>query len=107
MRALASWPSIALLCAAGQVPAEAWPPWALGPFTKTGKPVLSPTAESVFACPVERRSMHWEPQNVYNPVAVVREGRVYRLYYGNADRQIELAICQDRGSDAGAEGDAR
>ena len=56
------------------------PPWALGPFTKLPEPVLSPTPESVFDCSVENRSVRWEQQNVYNPAAVVREGKVHLLY---------------------------
>lgn len=55
-------------------------PWALGPFAKRMEPVLSPTPDSVFDCPVEGRSVRWEQQNVYNPAAVVREGKVHLLY---------------------------
>lgn len=57
-----------------------FPEWAMGPFVKSDKPVLSPTAESVFDCPIEKRSVQWERQNVYNPAAVVRDNKVYLLY---------------------------
>ncbi len=57
-----------------------FPEWAMGPFIKMDKPVLSPTSESVFDCPVEKRSLQWEKQNVYNPAVVVRDGKVYLLY---------------------------
>lgn len=56
------------------------PSWPLGPFTKQVEPVLSPTAESVFDCPIEGRPVRFEAQNVYNPAAVVRDGRVYLVY---------------------------
>lgn len=59
---------------------EAMPQWALGPFAKWGRPVLSPTSRSAFRCPIERREVRWEQQNVYNPAAVVRGGRVCLLY---------------------------
>ena len=54
--------------------------WTLGPFTKLSQPVLSPKPESTFDCPVLRKTIHWEAQNVYNPAAVVRDGKVYILY---------------------------
>lgn len=34
-----------------------FPEWAMGPFVKLDKPVLSPTAESVFDWPVEKRGV--------------------------------------------------
>lgn len=56
------------------------PEWAMGPFVKQDKPVLSPTPDSTFDCPIDKRSVRWEQQNVYNPAAVVRDGKVYLLY---------------------------
>ena len=61
-------------------PPEGLPGWALGPFRKLGAPVLSPTSDSVFDCPIEGRTVAWEQQNVYNPAVVVREGKVHLLY---------------------------
>lgn len=55
-------------------------PWALGPFVREPAPVLLPTEASSFRCPIEKRDVHWERQNVYNPAAVVRAGRVWLLY---------------------------
>ena len=60
--------------------AESWPAWAIGPFTRQDQPALSPCPDSTFDCPIEKRSVRWEQQNVYNPAAVVREGKVYLLY---------------------------
>lgn len=54
--------------------------WALGPFVKHGSPVLTPSSKAAFACPVSGRSVKWEEQNVYNPAAVVRHGKVHLLY---------------------------
>ena len=82
-RASSSTLAIALAAAAGQAPTGTWPPWALGPFVRAGTPVLSPTAESMFDCPVEKRPVRWEQQNVYNPAVVVRDGKVYLLYRGD------------------------
>jgi predicted GH43/DUF377 family glycosyl hydrolase len=55
-------------------------PWEMGPFVKREKPILSPTVESVFTCPILKKEVKWESQNVYNPAAVVRDGKVYLLY---------------------------
>ncbi len=54
--------------------------WNLGPFVKRPEPVLRPRPESRFRCPIRGRQVRWEQQNVYNPAAVVRDGKVYLLY---------------------------
>jgi predicted GH43/DUF377 family glycosyl hydrolase len=55
-------------------------PWEMGPFVKRARPILPPTTDSVFRCPVLKKDVKWESQNVYNPAAVVRDGKVYLLY---------------------------
>jgi len=54
--------------------------WELGPFVKYPEPVLRPTPRSIFRCPVRGKEVRWEERNVYNPAAVVRDGKVYLLY---------------------------
>lgn len=54
--------------------------WDLGPFVKRKQPILLPTPDSRFHCPVRGTKVRWEEQNVYNPAAVVRDGKVYLLY---------------------------
>jgi len=54
--------------------------WEMGPFVKQRTPVLSPTPESRFQCPILGKEVRWEEQNVYTPAAVVRNGKVYLLY---------------------------
>ncbi len=63
--------------------------WTMGPFVKHPRPVLSPSAESRFTCPVLGHEVRWEAQNVYNPAAVVRDGKVY-LFYRADDRNPGL-----------------
>ena len=63
--------------------ANSLPEWAIGPFTKHGAPVLEPTPESIFHCPVSGRDIKWEEQNVYNPAAVVRGNKLWLLYRGD------------------------
>lgn len=55
--------------------------WALLPFEKADEvnPVLSP-GNGKFFCPVRKDSVQWEEKDVFNPAAVVRNGKVYLLY---------------------------
>jgi predicted GH43/DUF377 family glycosyl hydrolase len=69
----------------GQAPSD----WEMGPFVKLPRPVLSPTPGSKFQCPVLGKAVHWEEQNVYNPAAVVRDGKVY-LFYRADDKNPAL-----------------
>ena len=54
--------------------------WDMAPFIKRQEPVLRPTPGSKFQCPIRGKEVLWEEQNVYNPAAVVRDGKVYLLY---------------------------
>jgi predicted GH43/DUF377 family glycosyl hydrolase len=56
--------------------------WTIGPFTRElgGQPVLEPTAQARFACPISGRSVAWEEKDVFNPAAMVRNGTVHLLY---------------------------
>jgi len=63
--------------------------WDLGPFVKRKEPILRPTPDSRFRCPVQGKEVRWEEQNVYNPAAVVRGGEVYLLYRAD-DRSPDL-----------------
>jgi len=54
--------------------------WMLGPFERHGAPVLGPRKEAVFRCPVRNADVRWEEKDVFNPAAVVREGKVHLLY---------------------------
>ena len=78
--------------------------WALGPFTKLKQPILSPTADSTFDCPMTGQVVKWEEWNVYNPAAVVRNGKVHLLYraddkikkkHWNRTCRIGLAVSED------------
>jgi predicted GH43/DUF377 family glycosyl hydrolase len=63
--------------------------WEMGPFVKHRAPILSPTPNSKFQCPVLGKEVRWEEQNVYNPAAVVRGGKVY-LFYRADDKNTAL-----------------
>jgi predicted GH43/DUF377 family glycosyl hydrolase len=57
--------------------------WMLLPFNKQEEffPVLK-TDTSSFYCPVTKRMIRWQDGYVFNPAAVVRNGKVYLLYRG-------------------------
>ncbi len=57
-------------------------PWMLGPFVKQNaiNPILSANPKTTFFCPIRQKTMRWEEKDVYNPTAVVRNGKVYMLY---------------------------
>jgi predicted GH43/DUF377 family glycosyl hydrolase len=54
--------------------------WQMGPFVKLDQPVLRPDANSIFMCPILKREVRFEQQNVYNPAVVVRDEKIYLLY---------------------------
>jgi predicted GH43/DUF377 family glycosyl hydrolase len=65
--------------------AEALEGWMLGPFARHPAPVLVPRADAVFRCPVRNADVRWEAKDVFNPAAVVREGKVHLLYRAEDD----------------------
>lgn len=80
--------------------------WQIGPFTRIDEanPILIPSPDSVFYCPVQCKDVHWEADNIFNPGAVVRDGKVYLFYraeddfgdgIGNHTSRIGLAISND------------
>ena len=67
--------------AGGAEPLRESSSWQLLPFAKAdaANPILQPTADSEFDCPIEGR-VRWEESHVFNPAAVVRDGKVWILY---------------------------
>jgi predicted GH43/DUF377 family glycosyl hydrolase len=88
--------------AAGEAAPGAPEGWMLGPFARRGAPVLSPREDAVFHCPVRNADVTWEKKDVFNPAAVVREGKVHLLYRAEDDAgryagtsRIGLAVSAD------------
>lgn len=57
------------------------PSWALSGFVKMDSvnPILQ-AGNNVFLCPIQKQMILWEEKDVFNPAAVVREGKVFLLY---------------------------
>lgn len=70
------------LLLAGCAANESEPDWTIGPFAKVNdaNPVLVPLDSSGFVCPVRGSEVHWESKDVFNPAAVVKDGKIYLLY---------------------------
>lgn len=74
--------------------------WQLTGFVKVDSvnPILKPSAEQVFVCPVKKQEVRWEEKNVLNPSAVVRNGRVYLIYRSQDNdmtSRLGIAISDD------------
>lgn len=78
--------------------------WQLGTFVKQddANPILTPLEDTPFWCPVRQDTVFWEAKDVFNPTALVRNGRVHLLYraedrvgkYAGTSR-IGLAVSND------------
>ena len=58
------------------------PGWALGPFIRPANvnPVLSPKSSSTFKDPMSGKKVPWEANDVFNPAAAIKNGKIYVLY---------------------------
>jgi len=90
-----------LLLTACNTPRQAGP-W-VGPFTKVDSlnPILAP-GTGMFYCPVRQSMVKWENKDVFNPAAVVREGKVHLIYRAedtlgvyNGTSRLGLAVSTD------------
>jgi len=56
--------------------------WTLGPFVKVDSvnPIMGAVDSVAFMGPVQKMMVKWEAKDVFNPAAVVRNGKVYLLY---------------------------
>jgi predicted GH43/DUF377 family glycosyl hydrolase len=77
--------------------------WTLGPFEKQDSvnPVITP-GKLRFKDPILQKEVGWEEQYVYNPAAIVRNGKIYLLYRAedsigkyNGTSRIGLATSDD------------
>jgi predicted GH43/DUF377 family glycosyl hydrolase len=78
------------------------PSWAIGPFNRQPdpQPVIKPNPDATFLNPINQETVHWEKAQVYNPAAVVRDGKIVVLYRaqqgpGNTVSRIGYAESTD------------
>jgi predicted GH43/DUF377 family glycosyl hydrolase len=80
--------------------AETETDWALLNFVKVDSlnPIMQPSLDQTFNCPVSKNSVRWEERNVLNPSAVVRDGKVYMIYRAQDNQmtsRLGLAVSED------------
>lgn len=82
------------------------PSWAFGPFIRPAdvNPVLKPDTTSLFRDPMSKKDIHWEANDVFNPAATVKNGKIAVLYraedksgvgIGERTSRIGLALSTD------------
>lgn len=74
--------------------------WEFAAFEKVDSlnPILNPTANLKFDCPITKGEIHWEQRNVLNPSAIVKGDQIYLFYRAqdlNGTSRIGLAISSD------------
>ncbi|GAB4479140.1 MAG: glycoside hydrolase family 130 protein [Thermoflexibacter sp.] len=78
--------------------------WAILPFTKvdSANPILLAEKNTSFFCPVSKKEVFWEANDVYNPSTVVRNGKIYMIYRAedtvkavNGTSRLGLAESED------------
>jgi len=67
-------------------------------------PILSKDASFIFFCPVKKDTVHWQQADVFNPAAIVKDGKVCLLYrceddpgarLGGRTSRLGLAVSED------------
>ena len=74
--------------------------WTLSGFVKADSinPILKPSSDLVFNCPLTKTAVRWEKRNVLNPSAVVKDGKVFLIYRAQdtaGTSRLGLAISDD------------
>ena len=74
--------------------------WALLNFVKVDSinPILEPSSNLSFDCPLNKKTILWEERNVLNPSAIVKNDKIYLFYRAqdkNGTSRIGMAISSD------------
>ncbi len=78
--------------------------WQWGPFIKIDSlnPILTPSEDQVFLCPIQKDTIRWEEKDVFNPAAIFHEGKIYMLYRAEdqvgkfaGTSRLGLAVSED------------
>ncbi len=79
--------------------------WNDNPFTKVAEnPVMGADSSYSFFCPVQQKNVKWQRADVFNPAAIVKDGKVHLLFraednpkaeIGGRTSRIGLAVSDD------------
>ncbi len=83
-----------------QTEAAGVPAWGLGPFVRCpDNPLITPRADTMFFCPIQKKDVPWEGKNIVGAAAAVKDGKVYWLYRAEPinihNSRVGLAISED------------
>jgi beta-1,2-mannosidase len=82
-------------------------PWMFGPFERpeNPQPIITPTDETTFECPMWGETVLWESMATFNPAAVVRNDSIHVIYraeqklgdtgIGGHTSRLGLAVSED------------
>src|SRR5665648_268821 len=79
--------------------------WDLGTFVKTKEnPIVKADTTLIFFCPMKKELVKWQKADVFNPAAIVKDGKVYlftrsednpKAILGGRTSRIGLAVSED------------
>jgi predicted GH43/DUF377 family glycosyl hydrolase len=74
--------------------------WTMLDFMKADSinPILEPSFDQIFYCPLSKKEVRWEERNVLNPSAIVKDRKVYLIYRAQDKEmtsRLGLAISDD------------
>jgi len=74
--------------------------WVMSGYVKVDSinPILTPSSDQIFLCPVSKKEVNWEERNVLNPSAIIKDGKVYMIYRpqdNDMTSRLGLAINED------------
>nr|WP_304644392.1 discoidin domain-containing protein [uncultured Muribaculum sp.] len=89
---------VGALFATAQTTDNPLPDWALGGFVRPegANPIISPTDNTSFYCPMKGADVNWECADTFNPAAVVKDGKIYVLYRAEDDPNVGIGSRTSR-----------
>lgn len=74
------------------------PDWAFGGFVRPAgaNPILTPNPEKTFYCPMRKTEVKWEESDIFNPAAVVKDGKICVLYRAEDNSAVGIGSRTSR-----------
>jgi beta-1,2-mannosidase len=65
--------------------------WNDRPFMKVPEnPIMGADSSYTFYCPMQQKTVKWQRADVFNPAAIIREGKVYMLFRAEDNPKAEI-----------------
>jgi len=74
------------------------PDWVFGGFVRPAgaNPILTPNPEKTFYCPMRKTEVKWEESDIFNPAAVVKDGKICVLYRAEDNSAVGIGSRTSR-----------